>query len=161
MANLGESSRLAQISQMGYGARSVGQTSVSDSTSLWTQSPGDAVSASMSSSVHLERPWGRGDHHKGESTMSAMTSPSAIENSMREDNEQMEPSSIHTPLLTNRRAVIFGAGGAVGRAVAKEFAAQGATVFLSGRRLGGLEQVAEEIHKDGWWDRLRRAGGRA
>ena len=33
--------------------------------------------------------------------------------------------------------------------MAKEFAAQGATVFLSGRRLGTVEQVAAEIHKDG------------
>jgi 3-oxoacyl-[acyl-carrier protein] reductase len=54
-----------------------------------------------------------------------------------------------TQLLKNKRAVIFGAGGAVGTAVAKEFAAQGATVFLSGRALNALEQVAEEIQKDG------------
>jgi NAD(P)-dependent dehydrogenase (short-subunit alcohol dehydrogenase family) len=43
----------------------------------------------------------------------------------------MDTSLTHTPLLTNKHAVIFGAGGAVGTAVAKEFAAQGATVFLS------------------------------
>src|SRR5437867_4954352 len=55
----------------------------------------------------------------------------------------------NTPLLTNKHAVIFGAGGAVGTAVAKEFAAQGATVFLSGHTLGAVEQVAEEIHQDG------------
>src|SRR5437588_10977798 len=61
----------------------------------------------------------------------------------------MEKPLTHTPLLTNKHAVIFGAGGAVGTAVAKEFAAQGATVFLSGRTLGAVEQVAEEIHQDG------------
>lgn len=61
----------------------------------------------------------------------------------------MDTLSTHTPLLTNKRAVIFGAGGSVGQAVAKEFAAQGATVFLSGRTLDTVEQVAEEIHKDG------------
>jgi 3-oxoacyl-[acyl-carrier protein] reductase len=55
----------------------------------------------------------------------------------------------HIQLLTNRPAVIFGAGGAVGTAVAKEFAAQGATVFLSGRTLGAVEQVAQDIHQDG------------
>jgi NAD(P)-dependent dehydrogenase (short-subunit alcohol dehydrogenase family) len=33
--------------------------------------------------------------------------------------------------------------------VAKEFAAQGATVFLSGRRLAAFEQVAADIHQDG------------
>ncbi len=61
----------------------------------------------------------------------------------------METPLTHTPLLTHKRAVIFGAGGAVGRAVAKEFAAQGATVFLSGRTLGAVEQVAADIHQDG------------
>ncbi len=61
----------------------------------------------------------------------------------------METPLTHTPLLTHKHAVIFGAGGSVGTAVAKEFAAQGATVFLSGRTLGAVEQVAEEIHQDG------------
>ncbi len=54
-----------------------------------------------------------------------------------------------TQLLKNKRAVIFGAGGAIDQAVAKEFEAQGATVFLSGRRLAAIEQVALEIHQDG------------
>src|SRR6516164_9456691 len=61
----------------------------------------------------------------------------------------MEAPLTHTPILKNKHAVIFGAGGAVGTAVAKEFAAQGATVFLSGRRLATVSQVAEEIHKGG------------
>jgi len=61
----------------------------------------------------------------------------------------MKTESTSTPLLKNKHAVIFGAGGAVGTAVAKEFAAQGATVFLSGRTLGAVEQVALEIHQDG------------
>lgn len=51
--------------------------------------------------------------------------------------------------LAHKHAVIFGAGGAVGTAVAREFAAQGATVFLSGHRLNAVEQVAQEIHQDG------------
>lgn len=61
----------------------------------------------------------------------------------------MDTPLTHTRLLTHKHAVIFGAGGAVGTAVAKEFAAQGATVFLSGRRLGTIEQVAADIQKDG------------
>src|SRR5713101_702642 len=61
----------------------------------------------------------------------------------------METPLTHTQLLTHKHAVIFGAGGAVGTAVAKEFAAQGATVFLSGRTLGAIEHVAQDIHKDG------------
>ena len=61
----------------------------------------------------------------------------------------MDTPLTHTPLLTHKHAVIFGAGGAVGTAVAKEFAAQGATVFLSGRTLNAVEQVAADIHQDG------------
>jgi len=63
--------------------------------------------------------------------------------------EGMQTVSQGTPVLKNKRAIIFGAGGAVGTAVAKEFAAQGAMVFLSGRTLGAVEQVAEEIRNDG------------
>jgi len=61
----------------------------------------------------------------------------------------METQLTHTSLLNHKHAIIFGAGGSIGTAVAKEFAAQGATVFLSGRRLGAIEQVAQEIHQDG------------
>jgi NAD(P)-dependent dehydrogenase (short-subunit alcohol dehydrogenase family) len=51
--------------------------------------------------------------------------------------------------LQNKHAVIFGASGDVGTGVAKEFAAQGAIVFLSGRRLSAVEQVAAEIRHEG------------
>jgi NAD(P)-dependent dehydrogenase (short-subunit alcohol dehydrogenase family) len=61
----------------------------------------------------------------------------------------MNTASTSTSLLRNKRAVIFGAGGAVGAAVAKEFASQGATVFLSGRELAAIEKVAQEIRYDG------------
>ena len=60
----------------------------------------------------------------------------------------METPLTHIPLLIHKHAVIFGAGGAVGTAVAKEFAAQGATVFLSGRTLNAVEQLAAGIHQD-------------
>lgn len=61
----------------------------------------------------------------------------------------MNTTSTPIPLLQNKHAVIFGAGGAVGMAVAKEFAAQGATVFLSGRRLAAISQVTASIHQEG------------
>ena len=61
----------------------------------------------------------------------------------------MNTASTSTALLQNKRAVIFGAGGAVGTAVAREFAAQGATVFLAGRTLSTVEQVSQEIHQNG------------
>ncbi|HET8913992.1 MAG TPA: SDR family oxidoreductase [Ktedonobacteraceae bacterium] len=55
----------------------------------------------------------------------------------------------HTSLLTQKNAVILGAAGAVGTALAKEFAAQGANVYLSGRNSAGVEQVAQDIHQSG------------
>jgi 3-oxoacyl-[acyl-carrier protein] reductase len=48
-------------------------------------------------------------------------------------------------LLQDRVAIIFGAGGAIGGAVARAFGAEGARVFLSGRNLGPVEAVAGEI----------------
>ena len=36
-------------------------------------------------------------------------------------------------LLKDKRAIVFGAGGSIGAAVAEEFAAEGAEVFLAGR----------------------------
>jgi 3-oxoacyl-[acyl-carrier protein] reductase len=52
-------------------------------------------------------------------------------------------------LLQSKRAVIFGAGGAVGGAVAKEFALQGAEVFLSGLSTADVELVAQAITEQG------------
>ena len=43
--------------------------------------------------------------------------------------------------LPGKRALAFGAGGSVGAAAAREFAAEGAEVFLSGRNKGGVEEV--------------------
>ncbi len=52
-------------------------------------------------------------------------------------------------LLENKNAVIYGAGGAIGGAVARAFAREGARVFLAGRTLGRLEEVAEQIRSAG------------
>jgi hypothetical protein len=38
-------------------------------------------------------------------------------------------------LLNNKVAVIYGAGGAIGGAVARAFAAEGANIFLTGRAI--------------------------
>jgi NAD(P)-dependent dehydrogenase (short-subunit alcohol dehydrogenase family) len=61
----------------------------------------------------------------------------------------MATSATYTPLLTHKHAVIFGASGVIGTAVAREFAAEGATVFLSGRRPAAVEQLADEIQRSG------------
>ncbi len=55
-------------------------------------------------------------------------------------------------LLSHKNAVIYGASGGIGGAVARAFAREGATVFLTGRDLKAVEAVADEI---------RAAGGKA
>jgi 3-oxoacyl-[acyl-carrier protein] reductase len=52
-------------------------------------------------------------------------------------------------LLENKNAVIYGAGGSVGSAVARAFAREGARVFLAGRTLASLDVVAAEISAAG------------
>jgi NAD(P)-dependent dehydrogenase (short-subunit alcohol dehydrogenase family) len=50
-----------------------------------------------------------------------------------------------TMLLTDKTAVIYGAGGSIGGAVARAFAAEGARVHLVGRTLKTLEAAASDI----------------
>jgi NAD(P)-dependent dehydrogenase (short-subunit alcohol dehydrogenase family) len=52
-------------------------------------------------------------------------------------------------LLENKSAVIYGAGGAIGGAVARAFAREGARLFLAGRTLAKLDAVAREISAAG------------
>jgi len=47
--------------------------------------------------------------------------------------------------LQNKHAVVFGAGGSIGSAVAKELAAEGAEVFMAGRTKTNMEAVARQI----------------
>jgi NAD(P)-dependent dehydrogenase (short-subunit alcohol dehydrogenase family) len=48
-------------------------------------------------------------------------------------------------MLQHKVAVIYGAGGGVGGAVARAFAAEGAKVFLTGYKLAPVEGVAKDI----------------
>jgi 3-oxoacyl-[acyl-carrier protein] reductase len=52
-------------------------------------------------------------------------------------------------LLEDKTALIYGAGGPIGGAVARAFAREGAAVFLAGRTRGTLDRVAEEIRAAG------------
>src|SRR6476620_4540420 len=52
-------------------------------------------------------------------------------------------------LLKQRTAVVYGAAGSVGAAVARAFAREGAAVFLAGRRLARVRAVAEQIEQAG------------
>lgn len=54
-------------------------------------------------------------------------------------------------LLKDRTAIVYGGSGAVGSAIAKAFAREGARVFIAARRVELLDAVADEI---------RAAGGR-
>jgi NAD(P)-dependent dehydrogenase (short-subunit alcohol dehydrogenase family) len=52
-------------------------------------------------------------------------------------------------MLKNKVAVIYGAGGAVGGAVARAFAREGARLFLTGRHRVPIEAVAKEVVSGG------------
>src|SRR5215471_12853104 len=61
------------------------------------------------------------------------------------ENQGLRASRTGARMLENKCAVVFGAGGSIGAAVAREFAAEGARVFLAGRTKASLEAVAEQI----------------
>jgi 3-oxoacyl-[acyl-carrier protein] reductase len=52
-------------------------------------------------------------------------------------------------ILQNKNAIIYGAGGSLGGAVAKALAEAGAKVFLTGRNLTSVQIVADDILKSG------------
>jgi NAD(P)-dependent dehydrogenase (short-subunit alcohol dehydrogenase family) len=58
----------------------------------------------------------------------------------------------NSQILQGKRALVFGAGGSIGGAVAMELAAEGAEVFMSGRNRANVEAAAKQI---------TAAGGRA
>ena len=52
-------------------------------------------------------------------------------------------------ILQHKNAIIYGAGGSIGGTVAKAFASAGARVFLTGRNIGPVQMVADEILASG------------
>ena len=52
-------------------------------------------------------------------------------------------------MLKDKVAVIYGAGGAMGSAVARAFATEEANLFLTGRHLAPVEAVAKEVDSSG------------
>jgi 3-oxoacyl-[acyl-carrier protein] reductase len=52
-------------------------------------------------------------------------------------------------ILQNKNAIIYGAGGSLGGAVAKALATAGARLFLTGRNISSVQKVADEILASG------------
>lgn len=52
-------------------------------------------------------------------------------------------------LLTGKNAIIYGAGGAIGSAVARAFAREGAKVFLAGDTRPAIDALAKEVTEAG------------
>lgn len=52
-------------------------------------------------------------------------------------------------LLENKNVIVYGAGGAIGGAIARTFAAEGARLFLAGRTQSTLQSVATDIEGAG------------
>ncbi len=52
-------------------------------------------------------------------------------------------------ILTGKNAIVYGAAGPIGTAVARAFAAEGAAVYLAGRTVAKLDLVADEIRAAG------------
>jgi 3-oxoacyl-[acyl-carrier protein] reductase len=52
-------------------------------------------------------------------------------------------------LLEDKNAVIYGGGGAIGGAVARAFAREGARVYVAGRTVATLEEIADQIRTAG------------
>jgi len=52
-------------------------------------------------------------------------------------------------VLQGKIAIVFGAGGSIGSAVAKEFAAEGAEVFLAGRNASSVDSAVTQIASSG------------
>ena len=52
-------------------------------------------------------------------------------------------------MLENKNAIIYGAGGSLGGAVAKALAREGARLFLTGRNISSVQKLTEEITASG------------
>ncbi len=58
-------------------------------------------------------------------------------------------ASRHPGLLAGKAAVVYGAAGAMGSAVSRAFAREGAQVFLAGRTLERVNAHARELNEAG------------
>src|SRR5688500_15604547 len=52
-------------------------------------------------------------------------------------------------MLPDKIAIIYGAGGAIGKSVAETFAREGAKLFITGRSKENVDKLARKINDDG------------
>ena len=52
-------------------------------------------------------------------------------------------------MLQNKNAIIYGAGGSLGSAIAQALAAAGAKVFLTGRNIDSVQKIADKVLQSG------------
>jgi NAD(P)-dependent dehydrogenase (short-subunit alcohol dehydrogenase family) len=67
------------------------------------------------------------------------------ENRRHGDKAMTTMKKAGAPILEGKHAIVFGAGGSIGAAVAREFAAEGAEVFLAGRTKSNVDEIAKQI----------------
>jgi NAD(P)-dependent dehydrogenase (short-subunit alcohol dehydrogenase family) len=84
--------------------------------------------------------WALGGAQFPDVAVSASSTATTIFTSTDKESEMM---------LKDKVAVIYGAGGAIGGAVARAFAREGATLFLTGRRRAPVEAVAKDVATEG------------
>src|SRR5258707_14363005 len=87
-----------------------------------------------------------------------LSAPDSLER-LRGEISTLGGSMNTLPTLRGKRAVVFGAGGSIGAAVAREFAAEGAEVFLSGRTRPTVEDVRRQIESAGGPDHAAGVDG--
>jgi NADP-dependent 3-hydroxy acid dehydrogenase YdfG len=66
-------------------------------------------------------------------------------------------------LLKNKVAVVYGAGGSVGSAIARKFALEGAVVYITARRLESIKTLVDgdlTIRRQGQGSGGRRSRGK-
>jgi NAD(P)-dependent dehydrogenase (short-subunit alcohol dehydrogenase family) len=64
-------------------------------------------------------------------------------------SEHLIKTGGNTMILKDKNAIIYGAGGSLGGAIAQAFASAGAKVFLTGHHLGAVQKVADAIIASG------------
>jgi 3-oxoacyl-ACP reductase-like protein len=104
----------------------------------------------LSGSIHCKRHYSGNEHGPaaGQSPAADLCNSEGVDRPRLPVSREME-NTMNPRMLQDKNAVVFGAGGSIGAAIAKEFAAEGARVFLGGRTKASMQAVAKQIVADG------------